>query len=49
MQKQKSSLDYNHYIEKQIKPIADAVLSFQNQSFEDILKNHKQRSLFEYH
>jgi DNA polymerase-2 len=49
VQKLKSSLDYDHYIEKQIKPIADAVLSFQNQSFEDILKNHKQRSLADFH
>lgn len=29
--------DYNHYIEKQLKPIADDVLSFQNTSFDSII------------
>lgn len=48
LQKLRSSVDYDHYIEKQVKPIADAILSFQNQVFEDIVKNHTQRNLFDY-
>ena len=38
-------LDYDHYIEKQIKPIADSVLGLQGQSFEDVLKGSKQSGL----
>ena len=30
-------LDYTHYIEKQLKPIVDAVLHFFGQSFNDIV------------
>ena len=45
LQKLTSSIDYGHYIEKQIKPIADSVLSFQDKSFDDFLSNHKQTSL----
>ncbi|MBU0979380.1 MAG: DNA polymerase II [Nanoarchaeota archaeon] len=39
-------IDYDHYIEKQLKPIADAVLSFYDASFEDIMKGSKQKTLF---
>ncbi len=45
IQKLKSKIDYDHYIDKQIKPIADSMLSFQKLSFADILKGHNQRSL----
>jgi len=38
-------LDYTHYIEKQLKPIADAVLQFLDLSFNDILGG-KQLELF---
>ena len=48
VQKLKSSIDYDHYIEKQVKPIADSVLSFQNLGFEDMLQGHKQRSLADF-
>ncbi len=41
-----SRLDYDHYIDKQIKPIADSVLSFQDQSFDDMISKHKQTTLF---
>ncbi|MFH1589131.1 MAG: DNA polymerase II [archaeon] len=41
----KSNIDYDHYIEKQIKPLADSVLSFYNTSFDDILKNSSQKTL----
>ena len=48
IQKQKHKIDYEHYIEKQIKPIADAVLGFYNQSFYDIIKGSSQKTLFGY-
>lgn len=44
----KSKIDYEHYIEKQIKPLADTVLSFYDTNFDDILKNSTQKTLFEY-
>lgn len=44
----KSRIDYSHYIEKQIKPIADSVLIFFNKNFDDILKGNKQASLFDF-
>ena len=31
---QRSALDYDHYIDKQIKPIADAVLPFIGMNFD---------------
>ncbi len=43
-----SKIDYEHYIEKQIKPLADSVLVFFNQKFDDILKGSKQTKLFGY-
>lgn len=48
IQKLKHRIDYDHYIEKQIKPIADSVLAFYNQSFDDILKGSSQKTLFGY-
>ncbi len=44
----KSKIDYDHYIKKQLKPIADSVLVFFDQKFEDILRGNKQQSLFDY-
>lgn len=38
-------IDYDHYIDKQIRPIADALLVFTQQSFDDILKGSRQTSL----
>ena len=40
-------LDYKHYIEKQIKPIADSVLCFFDTNFESLIEG-KQKSLFDY-
>jgi len=40
------SIDYDHYIDKQIKPIADSVLVFFNQNFDDVIKGMTQKSLF---
>jgi DNA polymerase-2 len=46
IQKLKHKIDYEHYIEKQVKPIADAVLGFYDQSFDDIIKGSSQKTLF---
>lgn len=46
IQKQKHKIDYKHYIEKQIKPIADAILVFYEQSFDDIIAGASQKTLF---
>ncbi|MFH1506165.1 MAG: DNA polymerase domain-containing protein, partial [archaeon] len=42
----KHKIDYDHYIEKQIKPIADSVLGFYGQKFDDVLANSTQKTLF---
>ncbi len=39
------SIDYDHYLEKQLKPIANQVLEFFDVNFEDVLKGTKQTSL----
>jgi DNA polymerase-2 len=43
----KHKIDYDHYIDKQIKPIADSVLVFFDKKFDE-LKGGKQKSLFDY-
>jgi len=48
IQKIEHSIDYDHYIDKQIKPIADTVLLFFNLDFDDIVKGSEQKSLFNY-
>jgi DNA polymerase-2 len=40
--------DYDHYVDKQLKPIADTILSVSGKSFDDMLKNSTQSSLFGY-
>lgn len=42
----KHSIDYEHYIEKQLKPIADSILCFYDTSFDKIINDSKQTSLF---
>ncbi|HLD04996.1 MAG TPA: DNA polymerase II [Candidatus Nanoarchaeia archaeon] len=42
----KNKIDYDHYLDKQLKPIADTVLVFFNQNFDDIMKGSEQRTLF---
>lgn len=39
------SIDYDHYVEKQLRPIADAILSFYDMTFSDILRGSKQTTL----
>lgn len=40
-----NDIDYDHYIEKQLKPIADSVLVLLDKNFDDIV-NNKQLSIF---
>ncbi len=45
VQKIKHAIDYRHYLEKQLKPIADSILLFFNKKFEDIVAGSKQMNL----
>ncbi len=47
-QKLKHKLDYDHYVNKQIKPIAEMILSFFNLDFDDLIEGSKQTKLFNY-
>ncbi len=47
IQKLKHKIDYEYYIKKQIKPIADSILVFFNKTFDDMTKESKQTKLFE--
>src|SRR3989344_4476455 len=38
VQNQKHRIDYDHYINKQLKPIADSILVFFNKKFDDLIK-----------
>lgn len=46
VQKLKHKLDYEHYIDKQIKPIANQILGLFKKDFDDVLKGTKQKTLF---
>ncbi|MDO8459627.1 MAG: DNA polymerase II [Nanoarchaeota archaeon] len=46
IQKLRHKLDYDHYINKQIKPIAEQILSLFNKHFEDLANKSKQSKLF---
>lgn len=46
IQKLRHKIDYDHYIEKQIAPIANQILSMIDKKFEDITENSKQAKLF---
>jgi len=48
IQKLKSKVDYDHYINKQLKPIADSILGFFDQKFDELISGKKQKSLFDY-
>lgn len=45
LEKIKNKIDYKHYIDKQIKPIADSVLTFFDVDFDELLEGNKQVSL----
>nr|MBA4405515.1 DNA polymerase II [Nanoarchaeum sp.] len=44
----KHKIDYDHYIDKQIKPIADSILLFFDTTFDDLIEGTKQTSLFNF-
>ena len=44
----KHKIDYEHYINKQIKPIAEAVLDFFDTNFDELIEGKKQTNLFEF-
>ncbi len=44
----KSSIDYEHYIEKQIRPIAETILTLYGTDFEETMTSSKQKNLFDY-
>lgn len=46
IQKLKNKIDYDHYINKQIKPIADTILYFFKKDFDEVMKTSKQMKLF---
>lgn len=46
IQKLKHKIDYEHYIEKQIKPIANQILEVFGKNFEEISSGAKQKKLF---
>ena len=48
IEKIEHEIDYNHYIEKQVKPIADSVLVFFDTCFDDIIRGSSQTSLFKF-
>ncbi|MGV8141891.1 MAG: DNA polymerase II, partial [Candidatus Woesearchaeota archaeon] len=48
LEKLKHKPDYEHYIDKQLRPIADTILFVYGKNFDDILKNSTQSSLFGY-
>jgi DNA polymerase-2 len=48
IQKLKHNLDYDHYIDKQIKPLAESVLALLGETFEGVEKGHKQTSLADF-
>jgi DNA polymerase-2 len=46
IQNLKHAIDYDHYINKQIAPIANTILHFFKKTFEEIMKESKQSKLF---
>ncbi len=44
----KHRIDYQHYINKQIKPIANAVLEFYGITFKEVIEGKKQKKLFDF-
>ena len=44
----KHKIDYDHYIDKQLRPIADSILCFYDQNFDDLMNGNKQKNLFDY-
>jgi len=45
IEKQTSPLDYNHYIEKQLKPIANSILELKGTTFDNVISGSEQKGL----
>ena len=45
VEQQQHPLDYDHYIEKQIRPIAESILRVKGSSFDDVMKGSTQQGL----
>ncbi len=45
VQRLTSTIDYEHYIDKQLRPIADSILGFYNLTFDDVSKGGKQTGI----
>ena len=41
-------IDYDHCLDKQIKPIAESILVFFNRKFEDLVKGSSQKWLYKF-
>jgi DNA polymerase-2 len=41
-----AALDYEHYVEHQLKPVADAILRFLGTDFESVVDRRRQLALF---
>jgi len=41
-------INHEHYINKQIRPIAESILEFFDENFDDLIQDHKQQSLFDF-
>ncbi|HLC66801.1 MAG TPA: DNA polymerase II [Candidatus Nanoarchaeia archaeon] len=48
LEQRQHAIDYEHYIDKQIKPIADSVLGLFNRNFDDLLAGHRQVTLAQF-
>jgi DNA polymerase-2 len=48
LEKRSSPIDYQHYIDKQLRPLADAVLFFERTNFDDVISGTSQKNLFDY-
>jgi len=48
VRKRNAPLDYEHYLDKQIKPIADTILSLFGQDFDSVAQGSSQKNLFDY-
>ena len=46
IQQIRHKINYDHYIEKQIKPIANQILNLFNKEFDDLIEGNKQSTLF---
>ncbi len=46
--KGRGRIDYEHYIQKQIKPIANSVLEFYDTNFYDVIRESEQKELDEF-